>query len=498
MAKVVPNPRSSTVLVLTAGMGAGHDGVAQELARRFADRGYQPQVLDILDLLPSVIGRALRRGYALMLRWAPWLYELIFRLWFEPRSGGGPVSPVTLLAERRVARWISIHQPVGAVSTFHLCSTVLGDLRRKGVLAVPSASFVVDLAVHRLWVDQDVDLHVCLHPEAAAEAERRGAPRACAPGPTVRPCFADPSWDRRSARASLGLGADERVVLMVAGSWGTGDIAPTLERIQQAPDLTPLVVCGADEGLRRRLLRQTEATAPPSTDADRRPGGAVPPGTPRIMGWVDDMARLMAAADVLLENAGGLTSLEALAMGVPVVSYHPIPGHGRANVAAMAGADLVAWAHEAADLVPTLELAATASPLRARLVRAGHDLFARDAVDDVLELVSPSPMIRSATPHAEQLGGTSQAQQPRGLRRTAITRNRPGLRARRRSRERRQRLLRVPIWSSRTSVPARPQRLLRRVPTLTGARTWRAAPSKRRSTPGHRSRQRLVPRGPRR
>lgn len=379
--ETVRGPGSPTVLILTASMGAGHDGVAQELARRFRERGYGVEVLDILAVLPGVIGRTLRRSYALMLRWAPWLYDLIFRLWFEPTGGGGPVSPVTILAERRIARWVAANQPVVAISTFHLCSTVLGGLRRKGLLSAPSVSVVVDMAVHRLWVDPDVDLHLCLHPAAAAEAKRRGAPEARAPGPTVRPCFSRPAWDRLSARASLGMADGERVVLMVAGSWGAGDIGAALGLVQRRTHLTPLVVCGADDGLRRRLRRQAAKSAGAAQE-----GGATL-HAPRILGWVDDMAQLMAASDVVLENAGGLTSMEALALGVPVVSFRPIPGHGRANVEAMAGCDLLAWARDPEDLVRTLEEAASEGPLRARLAKAGAALMASDAVDDILAML---------------------------------------------------------------------------------------------------------------
>jgi len=452
------------VLILSASMGAGHDGVAQELARRLRSRGLAVEVLDILSLLPGVVGRGLRGGYALMLRWAPWLYDLIFRVWFEPRGGGGPVSPITVLAERKVRRWVADHQPALAVSTFHLCSAVLAGLRRRGELPVPSASVVVDPAVHRLWVDPDVDLHVCLHRLSAAEARRRGAPRATAPGPFVRPDFTDPSWDRHGARTSLGLGPDDRVVLLVAGSWGSGDIANTLSLVQQSPHLTPVVVCGADERLRRRLARQVARSG-------RRC---------LVMGWVDDMARLMVAADVVVENAGGLTAMEALALGRPVVSFHPIPGHGRANVAAMARAGVAAWVTEDDQLVPTLERVSAPGPLRHSLVSAGSQLLASDPTDDLLGLLAPTAgdggeaaLERHRSPRAAtSSGGNSGPPGPSEARNRRLTR----VRNRRQSRERRRRRLLggVPLWSRhrRQGRVRRPEPLLSRV-SLRNVPSWR-------------------------
>ncbi len=66
------------------------------------------------------------------------------------------------------------------------------------------------------------------------------------------------------------------------------------------------------------------------------------------------MPGLMHACDVLVQNAGGLTSLEALAGGLPVVSYRCIPGHGRTNAAALDEVGLAPWIREPDQLAPTL------------------------------------------------------------------------------------------------------------------------------------------------
>ncbi|WP_434481832.1 glycosyltransferase [Streptomyces sp. NBC_01340] len=77
-------------------------------------------------------------------------------------------------------------------------------------------------------------------------------------------------------------------------------------------------------------------------------------GVAHVHGWVDDMPGLMHACHVLVQNAGGLTSLEALAGGLPVVSYRCIPGHGRTNAAALDEAGLAPWIREPDQLAPTL------------------------------------------------------------------------------------------------------------------------------------------------
>ena len=68
------------VFIVSASMGAGHDGAARELARRVVAAGDEARVVDFLDAGPLGTGHLMRLGYELQLKLAPWLYEatLIF------------------------------------------------------------------------------------------------------------------------------------------------------------------------------------------------------------------------------------------------------------------------------------------------------------------------------------------------------------------------------------------------------------------------------------
>jgi len=71
-----------------------------------------------------------------------------------------------------------------------------------------------------------------------------------------------------------------------------------------------------------------------------------------------DVPALMAACDVLVHNAGARSLTEALAAGLPAVTYAPIPGHGRANAKVLDDAGLVPWASDSDDLGLLLHQAA--------------------------------------------------------------------------------------------------------------------------------------------
>ena len=203
-------------------------------------------------------------------------------------------------------------------------------------------TFLTDFAVHPLWVHDGVDLHLAIHPNAATEATSRGANFTLCPGALVHPRFRD-STGRDETRAALGLALGDVVVLIVAGSWGVGDVDETVADISRDTCLKSIVVCGEDEPLRRKLTAE---------------------GKGIVLGWTDNMADLMAAADILVENAGGLTSLEAMAAGLPVITYRPIPGHGRDNAAAMDRAGVSWHARNRQELFVALERLSYNSPER--------------------------------------------------------------------------------------------------------------------------------------
>ena len=64
----------------------------------------------------------------------------------------------------------------------------------------------------------------------------------------------------------------------------------------------------------------------------------------RAVGFVRDVPRLMAAADLLITKAGGMTIAEALAAETPLLLYGSLPGQERRNerFASRAGIALVA------------------------------------------------------------------------------------------------------------------------------------------------------------
>jgi UDP-N-acetylglucosamine:LPS N-acetylglucosamine transferase len=352
-----PFPTTTPVVVVSASIGAGHDGAAAEITRRLRRDGLTVRRFDYLDLLPAGWGASIRQTYARQLAYAPaswgWLLDAAAR----PAATRSAAWLATRAAQRRLLAAAG-PSPAAVVSTYPLASQALGRLRRAGLLRAPAIAVLTDPSVHPLCVAPGIDLHLAPNDEAAAVVREVFGEPAATNAPIVDPAFHPHyGWaDVLAARRRHGLPLDVRLALVVAGSWGVGDVEATVRDLAAATDAVPVVVCGRNTGLLHRLAATGRAIA---------------------LGWVDDMPSLLRAADVVVQNAGGLTSLEAMASGTPVISYRCLPGHGSANAAVLERLGLAGWPRTPGDLAIAMAARATtryaalgAAPEATSLIRA--------------------------------------------------------------------------------------------------------------------------------
>ncbi|HEX6404813.1 MAG TPA: glycosyltransferase [Pseudonocardiaceae bacterium] len=324
---------ATRVLVISGSVGAGHDGAADELVSRLAKAGVAADRRDYLDALPRACRFILRDGYRLSVGYWPAFFDWLF----ANLERTGWVRRVALwlcrVAQRDVLRWVGDHDVV--VSTYMLSSQTLGQLKEAGRINATLVTFLTDPAVHRTWVHRAVDHHVTVTEATARMGELVYQTPMQAVGGLVSAKFAEPvnPARRQALRTELGLSPDGLVVLLATGSLGMGDVPNVVRSITSSGVGEVVVLCGRNDRLRKQLSAQPGVVA---------------------LGWRDDVPELMAAADVLIHNAGGLSLTEALTAGLPAVTYRPIPGHGIANSQVLADAGLAPWPKDDAELVEAI------------------------------------------------------------------------------------------------------------------------------------------------
>lgn len=348
------------VLILSAAVGGGHEAAARNLEAALDESGQETVVMDALALMSLSLNWFLISVYAWQLRHLPWLCGVTFRL--------TNVRWVVLLSRvligwicgRRLLRAISGERPDLIVSTYPVVTSGLGRLVRSGRLPQPVIATITDYGAHQMWVSPDIDLHLVLSRRSAEMVRLAGGAAEVARLPVGRGFPAGVS--KAQARAELAIDGGAFVVLIVGGAWGIGSIDGMVDCVAAA-GASAIVVTGQNGELRERLAERFRTQ--PSI---------------RIMGWTDQMPLLMAASDCILQNAGGVTSIEAIEVGLPIVFYRPIPGHGMLNGRVMVAAGAAHWAGDDRALESLLRDAASGRlPLAAA---AGEPR--RDAIEAIL------------------------------------------------------------------------------------------------------------------
>jgi len=361
------------VLILTASYGSGHNEAARCVASELARRGVEPIVLDnFRDLVHPLFDRATRAAYLMLLRRAPAVWGLAYALGDRLTSD----SPLTFGASRVGARALGAtldRLAPDAVVTVHATPAVaMAVLSRTGRRVPPHTTVVTDFVAHSQWVAPGIDRYCVAADEVGHDLVARGIPRGrvVVTGVPVRAEFAA-APDPAQARRALGLPADVPVVLAMAGSWGSvgrlPDIARALGRTSRP--IVGVLVAGHDRELRASLERIAVGTSL------------------RVFGFVPDVDRLMAAADLIVTKAGGMTLAEAMAVEVPLLFYGSLPGQERRNERFAAAAGVALVARRGADLARLLDRALGDPELLEHLRAAMRARRRPDAARAIVDLV---------------------------------------------------------------------------------------------------------------
>jgi processive 1,2-diacylglycerol beta-glucosyltransferase len=224
------------------------------------------------------------------------------------------------------------------VCTHPVPAGVMARLRKSGRTRVPIATVLTDYAFHTQWLHQAVDMHFVGSDLLREDLIARGlSPLGVyATGIPIRGIF-DQGVDQAEARLRLGLHPDRPTILIMGGAFGV------LSHIQRLPqmlcDLGGDVQALAIAGRSRRLRRALEHEALRLGD-DRL----------KVHGFVTHVNEFMAAADLMITKAGGITMTEALAMHLPVVIHKPIVGQEAANARFLVEAGAAAVAQDPQEL----------------------------------------------------------------------------------------------------------------------------------------------------
>ena len=310
------------VSILTANAGGGHLAAAESLAEALADEAHVSILRLMDDHTPFPISR-LSAGYGPLVHYAPRLYHMVYRLAASRSRLVLTERAVYPLVRHRMAAVLRDQEADLWISVHHLqIDTVLWLLREQGSTA-PFVTVVTDPVTPPVaWFSPDVDLCV-----VASEAARDVALACNVPhdrvrviGLPIRRAFAElRGRPKAEMRVRLGHDPERPLILMSGGGAGVGRLLPIARAVTHAlrghraqPQVA--IIAGRNRMLERRLRDETW------------------PIPVAVLGYVNNMAEWLAAADLLITKAGPGTLAEAACLGTPTLITGYIPGQEAGNV----------------------------------------------------------------------------------------------------------------------------------------------------------------------
>lgn len=316
---LLSSEKGRRVLIMSVSAGAGHVKAAAALEKTFLR---DQRVLDVvnndaLQYTNKIFRDFYSKFYTSLVKSAPNFLGWWYRTSDEPWRTDTMRHMIDRLNTRPLVKFIRDFDPHVIVCTHFMPAGIISHLIATGVLKAQLSIVVTDFDVHAMWLSRAFQRYFVALEEAKAYLEMLGLPasRITVSGIPIDPLFNEPV-DRREVAQKLELQADQPILLLSAGASGMASSAFMVERLLALDSkVQTVVVCGNNEALRQRITELTQDS----------------PDRFRVLGYREDMHRLMKMADLLIGKPGGMTSAEALASGLPLCIVNPIPGQEERN-----------------------------------------------------------------------------------------------------------------------------------------------------------------------
>ena len=310
-------------LILSCNTGQGHNSVSGAVAEAFKARGIESETADALSFVSEWASKTVCEWHTRLYRYFPKTSGSSYSFIEQHPELFGDRSPIHKLLSLGVDGLYSKISGGGfelVVCPHVISALMLTDLMKQYPEAKLRTAFIAtDYTCSPMCDESNLDLYCIPSAELIPEFEAIGVRRekiAVTDGIPVRPAFYIKK-DKAEAKRELGLPEDCRHAVMMFGSMGCGPMPRLTSLIlRKLPENCRLTaVCGTNETVRRRMLREFEGEKRVS-----------------VLGFADDVPTLLSSADLFITKPGGLSTAEAAVKGVPMLLDNAVSGCEQYNL----------------------------------------------------------------------------------------------------------------------------------------------------------------------
>jgi processive 1,2-diacylglycerol beta-glucosyltransferase len=323
------------ILILTAGFGEGHNsaarGVRDGLVRVAAEQ-IEVELRDLFAEAYGTVNEVVRRSYLALINFAPRTWGSVYR-WLDHKKDFDKQFQRLRRLKEHFAPLLDRFQPELVVCSFPAYPNALHEILGSDRCCKSVVVITDSITINAAWYRCAADYFLVANEQSAAVLRTAGVvpEKIKTFGFPVSPKFADLP-DRQ-----LPSNNSEHHLLYMIHAATRG--APQLVRrlAQLGIDLTVTI------GRANKLRSVIEAAAAN--------------GKTKIIGWTDDLPRMLHESHLLIGKAGGATTQEAIAAGCPMIINHVVSGQEEGNARLIVETDSGVIAHSPGEVIAQVQRA---------------------------------------------------------------------------------------------------------------------------------------------
>src|SRR6266478_2781962 len=324
------------ILILTAGFGEGHNSAARGVRDGLSRLALDQTTVELRDLFAEAYGpinELVRRSYLALLNSAPRAWGFVYR-WLDRKTDYNTEFRRLIRLKAQFAPILDRFEPDIVVCSFPAYANVLQEILGADKVCKCVVIVTDSITINASWYRSPADYFLVANEQSASVLRSGGvAPEKIRIfGFPVSPKFADLTADRPLPSTN----SSRRVLYMIhAAKRG----APELVRLLAKLGLDLTVTIGRADELRSEI--EAAANGHPT----------------KIVGWTNELPRMMHENHLLIGKAGGATVQETIAAKCPMIINHVVAGQEEGNARLIVETNSGVVAHSPREVVSQVQLA---------------------------------------------------------------------------------------------------------------------------------------------
>ena len=327
------------VLIFYASYGGGHLNAAKAIENHIRTnfKDIDVELIDCMKYVNKTIEKFTTAAYREMAKKMPWAWGKIYS-----DSQKGPLAHISTRSNKILAikllKLLREKEPDLIISTHPFGSQMCSYLKRKGKINSKIATIMTDFAPHDQWLvgHEFTDYFFVAHNKMKDYLISKNIEKEkiFATGIPISEAFKE-KYNKQEIFDKYNLDKNKFTILFFGGGeFGLGktrtvQIFENFANETKSNNIQLIAISGKNEKMKNAFLNIVETNNLQDNV--------------NIIGFSNEVPKLMAISDLVVTKPGGLTASESLASNLPMVIINPIPGQEEENAEFLENKGIAVW-----------------------------------------------------------------------------------------------------------------------------------------------------------